>query len=94
MDDNYPNVEDQTDQTGDDTGTAEAQTDAGDESSTGLLPKSFFADDVKPGDRCTIELVRCHDEDCEVKYVSKEGSSTGGSSMENAQGRLAAMASG
>lgn len=40
---------------------------------TALLPKAFFPrSDLKPGDHCEIEIVRVHDEECSVKYVSED----------------------
>jgi hypothetical protein len=43
-----------------------------DQAKTSILPKSFFADDAKPGDKCVVEVTAVHDGDVEVKYFSKE----------------------
>lgn len=43
------------------------------ESETALLPKSLFGDkDLKPGSRCSIEVVAVYDDEVEVKYVKHE----------------------
>ncbi len=39
------------------------------EGATALLPKSFFPDPPEVGKHCTIETVRVHDDQVEVKYV-------------------------
>ena len=48
-----------------------ADGDPGDEAkaSTGLLPKSLFGGrDLKPGDKCDIEIVSVHEDEYEVKH--------------------------
>jgi hypothetical protein len=45
--------------------------DKGDQ--TSILPKSFFGGgDLKPGDRCTIEIVSLQPDQAMVKYVSED----------------------
>ena len=101
--DYYP----QPDDTGSDASSPAPDDQAQDQSSqdqgeSGLLPKTFFPDGVKAGDQCTIEVMSCHQDDCEVKYVSKtddEGSEDDETAeapepgtMEASQAKLASMA--
>lgn len=44
--------------------------DAGEK--TSILPREFFHGDVKPGDRCDIEVVAVHQEDVEVKCADSD----------------------
>ena len=37
------------------------------DSQTALIPKSFFSKELKPGDKCDIEVVRVHEDAVEVK---------------------------
>lgn len=39
---------------------------------TSILPKSFFSGEVKPGDKCDIEVVAVHEGDVEVKGCEKD----------------------
>lgn len=43
----------------------------GDES-TALLPISFFPDDPQPGKKCSVRVVRVHDDQVEVEYDHDE----------------------
>lgn len=36
-------------------------------SKTALLPKSLFGHDLKPGDKCDVEVTAVHEDDYEVK---------------------------
>lgn len=39
-------------------------------SATALVPKEFFeGKDLKPGDRCEVEIAAIHDEEVSLKYV-------------------------
>lgn len=47
-----------------------------DKSQTALLPKSIFqGKDLKPGSRCTFEVVAVLEEEVQVDYVSHKGES-------------------
>lgn len=45
---------------------------------TALLPTNFFEGDVKPGDTCTVTVVRVHDNQVEVKYDKSDEGGEGG----------------
>lgn len=50
------------------------ETDKGGEK-TALLPKSVFSgQDLKPGYKCQIEVVRVHDDEVEIKKVPQKAS--------------------
>jgi hypothetical protein len=71
--------------------TPEDKSQADEESDTGLLPKSFFGDkELKPGNRCTVEIVRCYEDECEVKYV-KHGDAKTEPDEDDAHSKLEAM---
>lgn len=68
---------------------AEAQPEA-EGGKTAVLPTEFFGGGVKPGDTCTVRVVRVHDNQVEVEY---ETESSGGE-MEEApmpKGDMASM---
>lgn len=51
-----------------DAGDKPQSNEAGDGSETSILPKSFFSGkDLKPGDKCDVEIVAIHDNDVEVR---------------------------
>lgn len=55
---------------------APESTPNGSESPTSLLPLSFFeGKQVEPGSRCEVEVVRVHDDQAEVRYVTHNESS-------------------
>ena len=43
------------------------------DSKTGLLPKSLFGRELKPGDKCDIEVVAVHEQDYAVKGCEGHG---------------------
>jgi hypothetical protein len=44
----------------------------GDDSATGLLPKSVLGGkELKPGDECTLQIVADHGDEYEVKYADQ-----------------------
>jgi hypothetical protein len=47
--------------------SAGAEKQKGDDSKTALVPKSLFGRDLKPGDKCDIEVVAVHEQDYAVK---------------------------
>jgi hypothetical protein len=49
----------------------EAPTDDG--AKTSILPKSFFADDVKVGDQMNVKVTAVHDNDVEVEPATGDG---------------------
>lgn len=100
MDDNYPSQDD-----GAQVGDAQDQTTSGDEAGSGgeettLVPKSFFDTEPKVGDQETIEVVRIHGDEVEVKCVPEdEGSDqpesepdSDDATMDGAKAQIAAMA--
>ena len=45
----------------------------GDDSTTGLLPKSVLGGkELKPGDECTLQIVADHGDEYEVKYADSD----------------------
>lgn len=60
---------------------------------TALLPKDFFGDkELKPGNQCTIEIVRSYEDEVEVRYVKHEDESKE-PEEESANSKLEAMGS-
>lgn len=43
------------------------QPDDGDAAKTAILPKSLFGKELKPGDKCDIEVVAVHEQDYEIR---------------------------
>ena len=58
---------------------------------TTLVPRSFFGGDVEPGHRCDVEVVACHEDECEIKCVKSEKPKEEGG-IEEAHGELEKMA--
>lgn len=62
---------------------------------TAVLPTGFFEGDVKPGDTCTVTVVRVHDNQVEVKYdkaaEAEEYGEDVGSEAPPPQGEMASM---
>jgi hypothetical protein len=54
-------------------GSGKTPSEGSDENSgskTALIPKSLFGHDLKPGDKCDIEVVAVHEQDYAVKGCS------------------------
>lgn len=78
MPDNYSNPGGDEDYYGDGGGEnvpmAESEESADETGKTGLLPKDFFqSDELEPGVRCEIEVVRVFDDQVEVKWLGPAG---------------------
>lgn len=59
---------------------------------TTLVPSSFFGGDCKVGDKYTVEVVRKHEGELEVRHVGEsESSNDSEPSMEKAHATLNAM---
>jgi hypothetical protein len=85
QDANYPGAED------DSSDQEQSDTTEKDESQTALLPKSFFGSkDLKPGHKCTVEIVRLFEDEAEVKYLPESKEESGEKS--NADAALESMA--
>lgn len=67
-------------------GKAEPDAAAGDEAKTAIIPKSIFGSDLKPGDKCDIEVTAVHEDSYEVKgcegHDEKEPEPSGGDESE------------
>lgn len=68
----YPSADDEAEPSS--TPETPEKQDEGEDENTALLPKSFFeGKELKPGNRCMIEIVRPYEDEVEVRYV-KHGS--------------------
>ena len=77
-DSNYPGADEAEPSTTDSEVDESKDMDKDSDGETALLPKSFFeGQELKPGQQYYVEIVRCYEDECEVRYphkVKDEGS--------------------